>query len=94
VAVCSAATKSSAITTLHALLGKERFDALDLFMAGDDVDKKKPDPLIYRLAAERLNVHPGSCVVIEDSMIGLAVSTDSFDSLPPPLFCLYSAKMK
>ncbi|KAJ7294573.1 hypothetical protein O6H91_Y248400 [Diphasiastrum complanatum] len=51
-AVCSAATKSSVIFCLTNLLGKERFSQLDCFIAGDDVDKKKPDPSIYRLAAE------------------------------------------
>ena len=29
-------------------------------MAGDDVDKKKPDPSIYRIAAQRLGVGPRS----------------------------------
>lgn len=71
VAVCSAATKPACIATLDALLGPERFKALDLFMAGDDVDKKKPDPTIYRVAAERLGVTPDECVVIEDSLVGL-----------------------
>ena len=55
VAVCSAATKSSVEFTLTSLLGKERFAALDCFMAGDDVAKKKPDPTIYRVAA---GAHP------------------------------------
>lgn len=49
VAVCSAATKSSVIATLDALIGKERFAALDVFMAGDDVPRKKPDPFIYQV---------------------------------------------
>jgi beta-phosphoglucomutase-like phosphatase (HAD superfamily) len=39
--------------------------------AGDDVDRKKPDPTIYRVAAERLGVAPAECVVVEDSLIGL-----------------------
>lgn len=38
---------------------------------GDDVDKKKPDPQIYCIAAEKLGVSPSDCVVIEDSLIGL-----------------------
>lgn len=29
---------------------------LDVFMAGDDVPKKKPDPSIYKIATERLRV--------------------------------------
>jgi beta-phosphoglucomutase-like phosphatase (HAD superfamily) len=39
--------------------------------AGDDVDKKKPDPTIYNVAAQRLGVDPADCVVVEDSIIGL-----------------------
>ncbi len=39
--------------------------------AGDDVSRKKPDPLIYNLAAERLGLSPDRCIVIEDSMVGL-----------------------
>ncbi|KAF8062961.1 haloacid dehalogenase-like hydrolase domain-containing protein [Scenedesmus sp. PABB004] len=71
VAVCSAGTKDSVIFTLTSMLGPERFAALDCFLAGDDVDKKKPDPAIYALAASQLGVPPGDCVVVEDSMIGL-----------------------
>ncbi|GBG68769.1 hypothetical protein CBR_g3309 [Chara braunii] len=71
IAVCSAATKSSVIFCLESLLGKDRFDGLDCFLAGDDVDKKKPDPKIYNIAAKMLNVAPDRCLVIEDSVIGL-----------------------
>ncbi|MEW5300225.1 MAG: hypothetical protein WDW36_003170 [Sanguina aurantia] len=73
-AVCSAGTKSSIIFSLKSLLGEARFQALDLFLAGDDVDKKKPDPEIYALAAKRLGLDPKACVVIEDSTIGLAAA--------------------
>lgn len=45
--------------------------AMDIFIAGDDVPMKKPDPVIYRIAAERLGVQPEQCLVIEDSTIGL-----------------------
>lgn len=51
VAVCSAATKESVVFTLQSLLGPERFNSLDCFMAGDDVPRKKPDPIIYQLAS-------------------------------------------
>jgi len=70
-AVCSAATKSSVILVVEQLLGTEAFKALDVFMAGDDVPEKKPDPSIYVIAAERLGVDPSECLVIEDSTIGL-----------------------
>ena len=42
-------------------------------IAGDDVDKKKPDPEIYTLAAKRMGLDPATCICIEDSTIGLKV---------------------
>ena len=47
------------------------FCRFDLILAGDDVSRKKPDPLIYNLASERLGVPPSACVVVEDSLVGL-----------------------
>lgn len=70
-AVCSAATKSSVIFSLNNLLGKERLEQLDCFLAGDDVQKKKPDPSIYVEAAKRLVIPAKECLVVEDSVIGL-----------------------
>ena len=71
VGVCSAATKSACVATVTAMLGPARLAGLDIFLAGDDVASKKPDPEIYLTAATRLGVHPARCVVIEDSMVGL-----------------------
>ncbi|XP_057500626.1 haloacid dehalogenase-like hydrolase domain-containing protein At4g39970 [Actinidia eriantha] len=70
-AVCSAATKSSVILCLENLIGIERFQSLDCFLAGDDVKEKKPDPSIYLTAATRLGVLGKECLVVEDSVIGL-----------------------
>ncbi|KAL0020832.1 hypothetical protein WJX79_006308 [Trebouxia sp. C0005] len=77
VAVCSAATKSSVIHVVKSLLGEERFKGLDVFLAGDDVPAKKPDPSIYTLAAERLGLQPSECLVVEDSAIGLQAAVDA-----------------
>jgi HAD superfamily hydrolase (TIGR01509 family) len=74
VGVCSAATKSACVATVTAMLGPARLAGLDIFLAGDDVSSKKPDPEIYRTAAERLGVDPAGCVVVEDSSIGLAAA--------------------
>lgn len=74
VGVCSAATKSSVVAVLDALLGPARFKGLDVFLAGDDVESKKPDPEIYRTAAEKLGIAPESCCVVEDSSIGVAAA--------------------
>lgn len=75
VAVCSAATKAAVDFVLPSLLGKEQFEGLDLYMAGDDVKEKKPNPMIYQVAAQRLSVDPAACLVIEDSMVGLKAAT-------------------
>lgn len=74
-AVCSAATKSSVIMCLENLIGLERFQGLDCFLAGDDVKQKKPDPVIYQTAAKRLGVSEKDCLVVEDSVIGLQAAT-------------------
>ena len=74
VAVCSAATKDAAVFVVQSLLGPERFAALDIFLAGNDVAKLKPDPLIYSTAAEAMGVDPGECMVVEDSVVGLTAA--------------------
>ncbi|KAK7318630.1 hypothetical protein RJT34_03333 [Clitoria ternatea] len=74
-AVCSAATKSSVILCLENLIGIERFQGLDCFLAGDDVKEKKPDPSIYLAASKKLGVSEKDCLVVEDSVIGLQAAT-------------------
>lgn len=71
VGVCSASTKEAVTKVLDVVLGEERRKRLDVCILGDDVSKLKPDPMIYRTAAERLGVEPSVCVVVEDSMVGL-----------------------
>ena len=43
-------------------------------MTGADVTRGKPDPQVFQLAAQRLGVPPGRCVVIEDAPAGLAAA--------------------
>ncbi|KAL8151903.1 hypothetical protein V2J09_021711 [Rumex salicifolius] len=76
-AVCSAATKSSVIMCLENLIGLDRFQSLDCFLAGDDVKEKKPDPSIYITAAKKLGVAVSDCLVVEDSIIGLQAATQA-----------------
>lgn len=71
VGICSAATKEGFLPLVQGLLGQSRLDALDVLIVGDDVPKKKPDPLIYTTASTRLGLDRSKCVVIEDSMVGL-----------------------
>ncbi|MFD2262403.1 HAD-IA family hydrolase [Lacibacterium aquatile] len=43
-----------------------------VLITAEDVERGKPDPEGYRLAAQRLRVHPRDTVVFEDSTSGIA----------------------
>lgn len=43
----------------------------DAEVTGDEVDRGKPEPDIFLLAASRLGVSPAECVVLEDAPAGL-----------------------
>ncbi|XP_065874025.1 CBBY-like protein [Euphorbia lathyris] len=73
VAVCSTSNEKAVSAIVSFLLGPERAEKIKIF-AGDVVPRKKPDPAIYTLAATTLSVDPSSCVVVEDSAIGLAAA--------------------
>jgi HAD superfamily hydrolase (TIGR01509 family) len=47
------------------------FEAFDAIIAGDEVERAKPDPEPYLVAARRLAVDPIISVAIEDSVAGL-----------------------
>jgi HAD superfamily hydrolase (TIGR01509 family) len=55
-------------TVLKKLEVEECFHAI---VTADQVSKGKPDPEIYLLAAERLQIPPSQCLVIEDSYYGM-----------------------
>lgn len=69
-AVCSTSNERAVQAVVDVMLGKERARHISVF-AGDVVAKKKPDPAIYLLAAEKLALNPEKCVVVEDSNNGL-----------------------
>lgn len=46
-------------------------DWFDVVVTGDDVTRKKPDPQIYQITAERLGLAPEQCVVLEDAPAGV-----------------------
>lgn len=43
----------------------------DVIINSTMVTRPKPDPQVYLMAAERLNMQPGHCVVFEDSLSGI-----------------------
>jgi len=67
-----AVASSSPRERLHRTLGRAGLlDAFDVTVAGDEVSRGKPAPDMFLLAAARLGVEPGACVVIEDSPPGV-----------------------
>jgi len=43
----------------------------NVIVSGDDVKVGKPNPRIYTLAAEKLGIAPGRCIVLEDAKNGV-----------------------
>ena len=69
--VCSTSAKESVMSVLTHVMGEETAEKFSLVLAGDVVSSKKPDPEIYTMAAQKLEVLSEECVVIEDSRNGL-----------------------
>jgi beta-phosphoglucomutase len=53
-------------------MGLGRF--LDATVTGRDVTHGKPDPQVFLLAAQRMDMVPARCVVIEDAPVGIAAA--------------------
>ncbi|SCE88269.1 haloacid dehalogenase superfamily, subfamily IA, variant 3 with third motif having DD or ED [Micromonospora coriariae] len=71
-AVVSGGTRASVTASLGALGLLDRFDVL---VCADDYARAKPDPEAFLLAAEHLGVPPGSCLVFEDTDLGIQAAT-------------------
>ena len=67
-ALATMSYRQEAMHVVHSL-GLE--EALDLVLTREDVQKAKPDPEIYLLAAQKLEVPPEECLVLEDSPNGV-----------------------
>ncbi len=54
------------------ILKRAKVDKLfDVIITGNDIKKGKPHPDIFLLAAKRLGLKAGECVVIEDAVLGI-----------------------
>jgi HAD superfamily hydrolase (TIGR01509 family) len=67
-ALASSSKRSWIEATLQSL---QLADAFDAIVSGDDVERSKPDPAIYQLAAQRLGLTPERCLAIEDAPKGV-----------------------
>lgn len=83
-AVVSGSTRDSVVASLTALGLLDRFPVL---VCAGDYAKPKPDPEAYLMAASLLGVPPGSCLVFEDTALGVQAATAAGMAavrVPPP----------
>ncbi|WP_282610968.1 HAD-IA family hydrolase [Pelagibius sp. Alg239-R121] len=73
IAVCSTSNERAVQSIVDVLLGADVAPHVTVF-AGDMVKAKKPDPEIYLMAVNRLQLDPAKCLVVEDSHIGLTAA--------------------
>ncbi|MFT5127573.1 MAG: HAD superfamily hydrolase (TIGR01509 family), partial [Rhodothermales bacterium] len=76
-AAASTCVKPAALAILEGALGREIFDQLAAVAAGADVERKKPAPDIYLLAAERAGLDSRDCLAIEDTPHGVAAAVEA-----------------
>jgi HAD superfamily hydrolase (TIGR01509 family) len=83
-AVVSGSTRDSVVASLESLKILDRFDTL---VCAGDYAKSKPDPEPFLMAARRLGVAPESCLVFEDTDMGVQAATAAGMAsvkVPPP----------
>lgn len=68
IAVGSSAPKVNVDFVLDRCHIAQYFDAA---ASGSEITRSKPDPEVYLLAAKKLGVQPGNCVVFEDAFVGM-----------------------
>jgi HAD superfamily hydrolase (TIGR01509 family) len=66
--VCTTSNERAAHAIAYDILKNVPFKFV---LAGDIVEKKKPDPAIYLLALEKTGFQPHECLVVEDSRNGV-----------------------
>jgi HAD superfamily hydrolase (TIGR01509 family) len=71
-AVVSGSTRDSVTASLDSLKLLDRFDTL---VCAGDYQRSKPDPEAFLIAAARLGMAPGSCLVFEDTDMGIQAAT-------------------
>jgi HAD superfamily hydrolase (TIGR01509 family) len=70
-----AVATSSVSASARPFLERHNLKSLfDVIVTGDEIERGKPHPDIYLRAAEKLGVAPDTCLVIEDSLSGVAAA--------------------
>jgi len=67
-AIASAAPRANVEIVLEALSAAHLFQAV---VSAEDVQRGKPDPEVYLIAASRVGASPDKCIVVEDAVAGV-----------------------
>jgi HAD superfamily hydrolase (TIGR01509 family) len=83
-AIVSGSTRDSVTASLETLKVLDKFDTL---ICAGDYQRSKPDPEAFLMAAAKLGVAPESCLVFEDTDMGIQAATAAGMAsvkVPPP----------
>ena len=70
-----AVATSSVSASARPFLDRHRITGFfDVIITGDEIERGKPEPDIYLRAAEKLDMPANECLVIEDSLSGIAAA--------------------
>jgi HAD superfamily hydrolase (TIGR01509 family) len=73
--LCLAVATSSVSASARPFLDRHKLTPFfEVIVTGEEVDRGKPHPDIYLCAAERLAIASDACLVIEDSLSGIAAA--------------------
>ena len=70
-AIATTTSRENIQTLLDVTLGTHARGWFQAMCTGEDVTVKKPDPEVYQLALERLDLSPSSCLAFEDTRNGI-----------------------
>ncbi|HVC16727.1 MAG TPA: HAD-IA family hydrolase [Rhodanobacter sp.] len=73
-AVATTTSRGNVEALFPQLFGTRWRELFRAVVCAEDAPRKKPDPLVYNLALERLGCTPGEALAVEDSPAGLAAA--------------------
>jgi HAD superfamily hydrolase (TIGR01509 family) len=73
-AVATTTSRANVHALLRALRGPDWPSDFAVVVAGEDTERKKPDPQVYRLTLQALGLQADEVMAIEDSAIGVAAA--------------------
>lgn len=70
--LCAIGSASKNAITIIEKTGISKY--IDAISCGHDTSKAKPDPEVFLIAAQKLNMKPSECIVVEDAKAGIAAA--------------------